>query len=181
MQSLAVQEEEFCRRQSAGGWSGRVGGRCRRRQSRLDDGPFAPVRHDPMAPRIGLHTCTHDAYNNNVIFAKTPPPPHAKVIMSADANCSVPLTHSLLSPLSLCFHLAVSRARAKYIIIVLYYIHSVFIIFDSLCTCKICICSSRTSILPATRARVCVWVGVCGCVGAHRIVNRRRERVGFRF
>jgi len=37
-----------------------VGGRCRRRrrrQSRLD-GPFAPVRHDPMAPSIGLHTCT---------------------------------------------------------------------------------------------------------------------------
>lgn len=28
------------------------------------DGPFAPVHHDPMAPRIGLHTCTHDTHTH---------------------------------------------------------------------------------------------------------------------
>lgn len=134
---IAAQEEESYKWQSVGrsvgGWRRRRGVRLRcrrrrgRRQSRLD-GPFAPMRHDPMAPRIGLHTCTH-GNNINIIFAKTPPP-HVNVIMSADAdaNFSVPLTRSLslCLSLSLYFYLSVPRARAKYILYYTLSLHNIF-------------------------------------------------------
>jgi len=128
---VAAQEEELYKWQSVGGWR-RVGEgirlRCRR-QSRLD-GPFAPVRHDPMAPRIGLHTCTHYSYNNNKIFAKTPLP-HVNVIMSADADANLSLSRSLSLSLSLSLppshSISIFLSRAH--VLNIYIIRSLFIIY----------------------------------------------------
>lgn len=179
---IAAQEEESYKWQSVGrsvgGWRRRRGVRLRcrrrgRRQSRLD-GPFAPVRHDPMAPRIGLHTCTHDAYNNNnnIIFAKTPPPHVNVIIMSADAdaNFPVPLSLALIS-LSLSHSISIFPSRAH--VLNIYIIRSLFIIYlrKRLPLYNIYIYiymrSIRTSILHVTRVgvRMC-GCDVCVCVGA---------------